>query len=369
MQMAFTNKQISFILFGTIVGFGVMGMPSVAAQDVGTGYWISILAATAVAILVTLGITYLGYTYKGRVIYEYGDSLVGKPINIAFMVCYIVYFFVALTIITRISSAVIRYTILHETPIWALNLTLLAVVAYTISKGIKTLVKMAVLFGIAVIFVALTSHLLVFSQGETLHLQPLIAPVGIDSYLKSTLKMLLPFLGMEILLIIPFGQKNNKKIFLYTSLTILFIGLFYIFVVMTCISVMGADTIIYYRDSILATIRRIQIDQLGILKRLDGLAMIGWVMAIYISLSLLAYGSVSIISKICPGRSINTPKYNIIVIATCMAAFIGSLILPSCEIAYDILNYNAMLGILTVVIIPVLYIIMTKVKGYDKKNN
>ena len=75
MQVSFTNKQISFVLFGIIVGFGVMSLPSVVVQDAGTGYWISVLLATLVATLITLFITYLGLTYKNKTIYEYGNML------------------------------------------------------------------------------------------------------------------------------------------------------------------------------------------------------------------------------------------------------------------------------------------------------
>ena len=69
-----TNKQIAFVIFGALIGYGVMVLPKQVAENAGTGGWVSILLATVVAVLLTYVITYLGYHHKNKTLYRYGPK-------------------------------------------------------------------------------------------------------------------------------------------------------------------------------------------------------------------------------------------------------------------------------------------------------
>ncbi len=362
MQTTFTNRQISFVLFGAIIGYGVMGMPKTMVEAAGTGCWISIAIGTLVAALVVLGLTYLNYVHKGKTICEYSEELTGKTVSVIIRCIYVLFFFVLLTLVIRLSSEIVKYTILLKTPIWAISLALTLLTVYTLMKGIKTIVRICVFLGVVVLFVALASHIVVSTQGEWINLQPIMGSEPFMAYVKGAAKTALPFFGIELLLVVPFGKDNNKKVFLYTTLTVIAIGLFYIFVVYSCLSVMGEGSIVYYRDAVLATIRRVKFEQLEFLKRLDGIAIVAWIFAVYCSVCLLAYGASKMI-----GSMIKKPHHNLTVLIVGALAYIAGVSINSYEFAIKLFEYCSYAGIATAFAIPLMLIIMTKVKGYDKK--
>lgn len=80
MKQSITNRQIAFMLFGVIVGYGILGLPKGIAETYGTIAWIGILLGTIIALLLTYIITYIGYQNDGKTLYEYGQELVGKKL-------------------------------------------------------------------------------------------------------------------------------------------------------------------------------------------------------------------------------------------------------------------------------------------------
>lgn len=364
MNETVTNRQIALILFGIIAGYGAMGLSKNMAEESGTAGWIPLLIATVFAIFITYIFTYLGYIHKNKTIYEYSELLVGKVLTILFVAIYIIYFFMFFTLEVRLVSEVIKQTILLQTPVWVLSLIMLLIIFYTLTKGLKVIARVCELYGVIIILFAFSLHILLLTQGKLINLKPFLGSSNIFTYLRSSLKTIIPFLGMEILAVIPFDKKeNNRKIFKYTTFMIVVIGLLYIIIVESCISVTGVDSIIYYKDALLASVRRIDIPWLQFFRRLDGIAIIAWIMAVYCTMTLFSYGSVFLISKI-----VKKFHFNFIALITLVLSFIISSIPKTYNETNKLLDYDGYLGLLTAVVIPVILLIMTKVKKYDKKN-
>ena len=209
---------------------------------------------------------------------------------------------------------------------------------------------------------AIFIHLSISTQGKLINLRPFFVVEDIQKYLKATLGMVFPFLGIEMLAIISFNKNNNKKIFKYTAFMIGFIGIFYIFIFESCISVMGVDAIIYYKDALFATIRRIDIKSLQFLERIDGIAFNLWIMAIFCTVFLEAYASTFLISKV-----FKNIQFKLLVFIVMVLSFIVSQIPKSFDEVEKILEYISYLGIVTAGVIPTILFLITRVKKYDKK--
>lgn len=363
MNETLNNKQVAFILFGFIVGYGVMGLPKNVAENAGTGAWFVLIMGTALATIFTYIILYLGYVHENKTLYEYSELLVGKFLTKVFVIIYIVEFFAFFTMITRGSSEIIRLTVLIRTPSWALCSTILLAVLYAVIKKLRVIARLCEIYGIIIIITYLIVFFLISTQGKMLNIRPLFDVSNISAYLKASLVTTLPFMGMEILTVIPFNKKdNNTKVFKYTGLMMLFIGLLYIFAVESCISVMGVESIIYFKDSLLATVRRVDIRWLQFLRRLDGLLLVVWIMSIYCTVAVLGYGAVFLINKF-----FKNDHFNLIAVIVFILSFIASQFPKSFQQIESILNYTTYIGILTAVIIPGFLLIVTKVKKYDKK--
>lgn len=362
MKNNITSRQVSFILYCIIVGYGIINLPKSSAEVGGTGGWVSILISTAIFIPVTYMITYLQYVYEGKTIFEYSQKLVGNFLTYVFVFIYIIYFFLYFTMVTRIFSETLVLAILVKTPQRYISILFYIVVGYAMIKGLYTIGRLCEIYGFISIFLTIIFGLIVFTQGKIVNIMPVFVKEDIFIYLKGISKMLLPLLGMEILTVIPIDKKNNKKIFKYTTIMVVFIGGIYIFLVEAIISVVGVEPIALTKASVFVIAKGIDISYLEFLRRLDGLYIISWVLNIVCAMSLWGYGASSLINKV----FINI-KYKTIVIVMIILSFITGQIPKTMEQVEKFITYLSYTVIIVAFIIPFILLIITKVKKYDKE--
>jgi len=359
-----TNRQIALLVFWGIVGYGIIGLPKGVAQAAGTGGWIPLLITTVIVIITGYMFTFLGYVHKEKTIYEYSILLTGKYIGNILIFLYIAYFFSVFTMTSRISSEVIKINLLSKTPISALTILLILVCYFIITRKLACIGRVCELYGMIIIIFSLIILTLICTQGKLINIRPLIPSLGIIGYLKAIPSTIYAFVvGVEVLCFVPFHKEiNDKRIFKYIIFIICFVGFFYIFIVESCISVLGPDNIIYYDDAMMATIRRINIEYLDFLSRLDGIFSITWIIAIFTTVLLYGYATIFLLSKWFKKVSFN--KIGLIVISV---AFYTSTLPGTIDDVKKIIDYIGYASILTVIVIPTIFVIITKVKKYDKK--
>ncbi|MBZ9623405.1 spore germination protein [Clostridium sp. FP2] len=360
-----TNRQIALLVFGGIVGYGIIGLPKGVAEAAGTGGWIPLLITTVIVIIAGYMFTFLGYVHKEKTIYDYSILLTGKYIGNILIFLYIVYFFSIFAMTSRISSELIKITLLSKTPINALTLLLILVCYYSISKKLKGIGRICELYGMITIIFYLIINTFISTQGKLINIMPIIPTLGVIEYLKAIPSTLYAFVvGVEVICLVPFHKQiNDKSIFKYITFTIIFIGLLYIFTVESCISVLGPDNIIYYDDALRATIRRIDVEYLDFLGRLDGVFSVTWILSIFTTVLLHGYATIFLLSKWFDKVSFNKIGLIVIVIGFCT-----SMLPKTLEDVKKMISYIGYYSIFTVLVVPLILVIITKVKKYDKKN-
>lgn len=362
MNKALTNRQISLILYSIIVGYGVVNIPQSTARVAGTSGWIPLLINTIISILVTYMITYLCYAQEKQEFLEYSTKLVGKVITYIFMLIYILYFFMFYTMLIKIYADTLNTSILSKTPVWSLSLLFFLVVYYALTKGLNTIARICELYGLFSILSFITINTVLFTHGEAVNLRPLIMPESIFTYIKACFKTIFPFLGMEALLFIPINKNSNRKVFKYTTSIVIFIGLLYIYIFESTISVSGVDVITSYKSSLFLVVKGVEIPYLEFFRRLDGIYIVYWTMNIFCSTCLWSYGASSFINQL-----FTKLQYKHIVLFVTAIGFIVSQIPKKMEIVELLIKYNGYMGLLTAFIIPCILLIITKVKKNDKK--
>lgn len=362
MNNFFSNRQISFIMYCIIVGYGIINLPKNAAEAAGTSGWICIALAIIIFIFITYIITYLQYVYEGKTLYEYSIQLVGKNITYIFISICIIYFFIFLTMLVRLYCETINMTILNKTPVMYLCILFYIVVFYALMKGINVIARMCEIYGALSIINFILINSILLTQGKIVHVRPFFYSGDYMMYLKGALKMVLPLLGMEVLFFIPFNRKKNKNIFKYTTLMVIFIGFLYIFVVEATLSVVGVDSIMNHKATVFSIIRGIDVPYLEFFRRLDGVYIGIWSMNAICASSLWAYGTTTFMSKI-----LKNMKYKYISVIVIISSFIVSQIPKTTEQVENIINYDSYFGIMVFLVIPIILLVITKVKKYDKK--
>ncbi|WP_425449278.1 GerAB/ArcD/ProY family transporter [Dethiothermospora halolimnae] len=363
MNNNFSNQQIFFSLFGAIVGVGIVSIPKDAAEIGGTGGWISILIATVLSIIIVNLITYLGYIHEKETLDQYSELLIGKFFTKVIMAIYSVYFFFFFTFITRIAIEIIKLSILIETPLWALAMLLMGVIYYALTKGLSSILRFVQIYSYIIIVLGIGSYIIMFTQGKIINIRPLLGTSNIITYFKGSIKFIVAFLGIEIITFIPISRKNNKKILIHNSLMIFFIGIMYIVVAESCISVIGIEDIIHYNDSLIAAMRRVEVPYLQFLGRLDGIILTVWIMGIICTVIIFAYGSFHYTTKVLKNKN-----EKLVALIIVLLGFVLSQIPPTFGDVQQIIKYEGYLGGITMGLIPIILLIITKVKINDNKN-
>lgn len=361
MKESITNRQIAFMLFGAIIGYGVINMPNDAAAEAGTGAWISIVFATAIVVLFTYFIIYIGYNNENQTLFEYSQKLMGKAVGKLITIIYIIYFLLVLSVLVRAYSEVITTIFFQKTPIWVISLFFLLVVGYALTKNLNTIARITEIYIIFVIIGYVFIHILMATQGKVVNIRPILGTENITTYAKASLKRLLPFLGSEIMMFIPIDKKSNKGVIKYPILSILFIGLLIIFIVESTISVVGVEDIVYYNASVFKVLKGIDIPYLEILRRPDGIYIMFWTLNIFCSLCIWSYGAVSLSKKF-----FKKIPLNIIILSALAVAFILSQFPQNPNELKKMFSLVGYMGIFTLIIAPTILFIMTKVKKNDK---
>lgn len=361
MNNSLTNRQIAFIVYCTIVGFGIVNIPSDVADAGETGGWVTIIILTLMFIAVAYAVNYIAYIAEEKDLFEFCKMLAGKFFAYIVLIIYAVYFFVSFTMITRIYSETVRITILPKTPSWTMSLLFFIVVYYALKKGLNVIARVCEMYGIINIIGNIFMGIILFTQGKIINLRPAFVKEDMLTYITGIPKLIFAFLGVEMLLFIPYNKRANKNSFKYTTTIIGLIGGLYILATESVISVVGVDTVMLYKAALFNIVRGVDVPYLEIFRRLDGIYVIIWTFNIFCSVSLWGYGLVTCINKVFKGPQGRDKTIYVIILA-----FIVSQIPGSTNDVENLLKYNGYLGYLTAFIIPGILLIIMKVKKNDK---
>lgn len=357
-----TNRQISFIMYCIIVGYGIINLPKNAAKAADTGGWVSIVIATIIFLFITYLITYLQYIHEGKTLYEYSNELVGKFVTLIFIFICIAYSFIFLSMLIRLYCETIKITILPKTPIIYLSFLFYLVIFYALTKGLNVIARMCEIYGALSIINFIFINSILFTQGKIINIRPFFTPSDILLYLKGIPQMILPLLGMEVLFFLPINKAKNKNIFKYTVLTVAFIGILYIFVVESTTSVVGVDSIVNHNANVFSIIKGVDVHYLEFLRRLDGVYIGVWTMNAICASSLWAYGTTIFVNKL-----FKNTQYKHISFIVILLSFIVSQTPKNKELVESIITYDSYFGIMVFFVIPFILFIVMKVKKHDKK--
>jgi len=292
-----TNRQIFFILFLLITGYSSISIPKDAIKAAGTGAWLTILLLTILFAIAAFFISSLNKKFEGKTIFEYSPLIVGKPIAYVINIFYTSYFLFVLILICRSVSEFIKVTFMPLTPIWAMLFIIVAVCFYISYKGITNVGRLCEIYGLLVIVVAFPTIIAMFFLGDINYILPFFDISQVKEYVFGTKDLIVAFLGIEVLLIIPFGKVNNKKGVLYSVLAVLSIGLLYILLAEASTMILGINDILNYDNSLVEALRSVPLPSALILERADLLFLVVGIMGIIACISILFFTTVEYTTK------------------------------------------------------------------------
>lgn len=265
MTNSVANRQIFFLLLLTITSYTAINLPKIVAESAGRSGWILLLVFALVFGLAASMIAALNNRFKGKVLFDYSQEIAGKIVSRLLAVYYILYFAViGVSMLIRLMNY-LSESVLRESPNAILLAVSVTLFCFCANKGVTNVARLFEVLGITFLFVTILLLCLMLPQGILYNVQPLVDPYDFKQFGGSLLKFVFPYGGIEVLLIIPF-TKANKRSGLVAFCTLIFIGLLYVFVVDSTLSILGINNTIVFNDPF---IEAIKVVELPILERPD----------------------------------------------------------------------------------------------------
>ncbi|MBE6069014.1 MAG: hypothetical protein E7211_15180 [Clostridium lundense] len=362
MKTIIEDKYIIFLVFSGVVGL-FTNIPKEYGTYVGTGGWVIILIDLLLILPPSFAIVWLNKQHEGRVIPEYLVEILGKYLALPINILYFTRFFMLVPLMTRALLGMVKSTSLETTPIWPLAFIFLTCACYAASQGIKSLSYICQFFVLTALILSSILFFALLSKGGFINLRPLFVKEDIPLYFKESIRNLRIFFGAGVLLVVPFSKKDNKKTNMYLLIGYMIITLFYLFVFWGTVSVSGINQTVLFDDIFFIAVRSVEIENLEILKRLDGLAIAAFTFTSLMMVAVDIYGSAVVFKYYLEKTKMPkkmTLSFSCIVIS--VIGFVLCVIIPSTFALSKYLLISYKIAWLTSMILPIVLFIIVKIK-------
>lgn len=362
MKGVVTNRQYFFLLLFVLTGYSIVSLPKTAFLAAGTGAWFSILTNTAIFAAGIFLLAALNKVFEGKTIYEYAQLLVGKAGAVILCIFYGTFFLFVTILIFRDIAEFIKGCYLPLTPIWVLLVLSIGVAFYMAYKGITNIGRFCELFGVFYLIISILVYAAMILKGDPDSIKPFLNPEKIKDYVLGAKNLIVPFLGYEILTVVPFGKINRKKGVSALVWGLLFIGFYCVLVTEAATMTIGRNNVTYYNDTIVEALRITQLPRTFLLERADFVFLMIGNIGILTSLCIFSYTTVEFACKLFTKKSRNT-----LLLSIAFGVFIASnFIINAKSATFLFKNVLPYWGIFTALVIPLILFILAKVKKHAK---
>ena len=356
-----SNIQIKALIVTTIVGVGILSLPSDVALILNNDGWIAIVLGGLITIPFIMIIDRIFKMYPNKSFFQIGREVLNPIIFNLFLILILVYSILLLAYATRTFAEVIKAYLLETTPTEIIIITMLVAVSYIARGQIEDIARMALI--IYPIIIASVIFLVVINLPNMdytniypiFNISPKVIPKGIMAALFS-------YLGYEfIIFALPYAE-DSKKTLGYSLRAMFFVIGIYLIVFLVTLSQYGVDQL---KREIWPTIAVIkEVDLPGyFLENLDGIVMAVWVMVVFGTLGPFLYASGLILSNI-----FKTKTHDFLILYLLPIIYIIGLIPENIvqinEILGKLVNYFA---IASVMIIPTIIFVLAYIKKRRQK--
>lgn len=358
------NKtQLAVIFINSVLGVEALSLPNRLSEKVGTDGWIVIIAAGIISIFLVAMINSVAVKYPGKSMVEFGRELVPSPIANIISLIYMIEFIIIGGVILKFFNEVMNIFLLSKTPFQVINITILLLAIYMVRSGIEAMGRFFMIATIILLIPIIVTGVSILPDINISNFYPVFYINKIE-LLKTIPQTISSYSGFQILFFITFFVKEDKKsLKKYEIISMIIVIITYLLIYLVTLGKYGASKLEYQLWPVMSLMRSIQIPS-AFLENIDALVMSVWMVSVFTSLSVALYGSSFIFSRFLKADEM---KPFVIPIAV-LIYFIGSL--PenlAQKIAYSDRAVN-MTSIITLLIVPTLYFIISKIKEKKQVN-
>ena len=282
----FNANLLFFVIHSTQIGVGVHGFQRIVYQEARHDAWISVLLAGLATHIVAFCMIKTLEVYGSNDLYGIHQDIYGKWIGNFLNAIYILYCSVAFFSVLRNYIEVIQAWIFPGISTWFLSITLLFIIAYAFTGGLRVIVGISFF---SVVLALWIFPMLVFPM-KFASLEGLfpILEANISSLLKGAHSMTFTIIGFEILNVIYPFIKDKKKTSKYTHLALLATTFIYLSVMLVSIGYYSEGKLL---KTVWATLTLFSFISFPFMERFEFVAVCFWMLIILPNLCLYLWAA------------------------------------------------------------------------------
>ncbi|QQY79903.1 spore germination protein [Keratinibaculum paraultunense] len=356
-----SNIQIKALVITSVVGVGMLSLPSDVAMIMGNDGWMGILIGGLLNIPFIIMMNKIFKLEPGKDFFQLGEEVLNLVVFKIFLIINVVYLILMLGYTNRIFADVIKTYLLETTPIRVVFITMLLAASYIARSPIEVIARMAVIINPIIIGFIIFLVIINIPHMDITEIYPLFQ-VSYRDIPKGIVTALFSYTGYEIILLALPQAEDKKNTLKYSISGMLIVIAIYLTVFFISLSQYGIHQL---KREIWPTIAIVkEIDLPGyFLENLDGIVMAVWVMVVYEVLGSTLHLTGKMLSGI-----FNTKTHDIFILPLLPIIYIISLLpknlVETEQYLGNILNY---LSVITIMIIPTIIFIATYISNRRKK--
>ncbi|MCL2574347.1 MAG: endospore germination permease [Defluviitaleaceae bacterium] len=356
-------RQLQALLLLEVFGFGVTALPRRVAENAGQDGWLSVLLAVIMIIPVVMMASYLARLAGGKSFHDFASHVISKPLGVVVSLIFCLRLVLLAAFNLRIFAEITRQTMLPTTPFVVIFVSMLMLAAYGAAKGIETRARMAEIL----VLVTLLPLIFVFGiSGRDIDFTNL-APVFVATPLdvaRGSFPAFFAFSGVEVLLLVSPYLSRPKHLVRSASGVAITIGISMAIVTIVTIARFGADGIVHQMWPVLKMMDTISLPG-SIIDRQGALIMTFWIISAYATINAALFFS-SLLLKDTIGCGQHSAYILVLVPIIAILAHIPQNL--SVVYEYHLLS-NSTFGLATMVGIPLIILIIAKIRGMKIERN
>ncbi|MCB2289776.1 spore germination protein [Clostridium sp. CS001] len=285
-QSYLTVNQFALIIFGSIVGVGILSLPNGVVKEAHQDGWISTLIGGVYPLYVVIIARYISKKFPNDSILILSKKYFGRVFGSIFNFIFATYFIYTASMIGSYYTNLMRnYIVGFLTPFKIIAILFMCII-YASSKGLKVIGKISgISFYITIIL--LFSPILALRETDITNIYPVFGS-GVNSIFKGSLKSIFSYSGAEIILLIyPFLKEKNKML-ISSFVSVILVIIVYVWCVFITTYYLGPDIVTKNNWSFLLVLGSVTVT---VINNYRYIFMTFWSLVAFKSISINTYAS------------------------------------------------------------------------------
>lgn len=362
-QLVISPRQSGSIVASTILGVGVLTLPRVVASKMGEAGWIAVLCGACIAAISLFLVGRLSLRFPGKNILDYSQiifspegkerSIWGYLLTIPIMFIYISFLLFSTALVKRVFGEVVVTSVLLETPLEIIILTMMITVYILTLYDIDVLARLneilLPLIIVPILFIALFS----FQNFRLEFLFPIWPNLSLKDVFMGIVFTIFSYQGFELLTVFSGRMFNSQKMLYLNQVGLAVPTFIYLLIVIASISVFGREELDILMWPTLELVKTTQVPGV-ILERMESAFLGVWVAAVFTTAANVYYAAIILISQL-----FRIEKYRHWVSLGIIPIIYWIALLPK-NVAqlFEWQMFISMIGILFSIFMPAIFLIM-----------